>query len=252
MYTVYLITNNVNSKKYVGVTIRSVEERYREHIREAESGSRWLLHCAMRKYGSSNFSLDVLEVDVPDEDAGDRERYYIQFHNTYYVNGYGYNMTLGGNGTVGYVFTDEAKQKISNSMKGHVFSPERNAKVRAAMLGREYKQEWRDALSAARLGRFKGPDNPFFGRKHKPETKKAVSDANTRYAILQIDPKTLEVIREFKNAPEAGKWVVANGYSSALPTTCECRISEVCRKNNLNLSAYTFKWKYKEGQSTNR
>ena len=246
MYTVYLITNQINSKKYVGVTKRNYLERYKEHLHSANSGSTSLIHCAMRKYGTVNFQVSILESDVPDEVAGQREQHYIAELDTFYKNGHGYNMTLGGNGTVGYVFTDDDKRKISDGLRGHVFPESRNRKIQLAMTGRQYKQEWRDALSASRIGRFTGEQNPFYGKHHSEQTKTIVSDKNTKHHVVQIDPDTLEIIQVFKNAAAAGRWVVETGLTSAKPSTCEGRISEVCRANNLNCTAYTYKWQFEE------
>lgn len=35
MYTIYLITNKVNNKKYVGITSKSVEVRFAQHLKAA-------------------------------------------------------------------------------------------------------------------------------------------------------------------------------------------------------------------------
>jgi group I intron endonuclease len=200
----------------------------------------------MRKHGIANFDVVVLESNVPDEQASQKEREYISKFNTSYADGCGYNVDLGGRGNVGYAFTDEARQKISNSMKGHVFPESRNLKIKAAMTGREYKQEWRDALSKSRLGRFTKDENPFYGKHHSEATKSVIGSKNTKYHVLQLDPNTLEIIQIFKNANAAGKWVVEQGLTSAQPDTCAGRIGEVCRLGSLKHTAYTYKWQFKE------
>ena len=48
---IYIITNNVNDKVYVGQTYRSIKERFSEHLR---SNDDCYLHRAMRKYGKSH------------------------------------------------------------------------------------------------------------------------------------------------------------------------------------------------------
>ena len=242
MYTVYAITNKINGKKYVGVTKRSCIERYKEHVISANSGSTYKIHCAMRKYGIDNFELSIIESDVPDEKASQKERYYILKLGTLYSEGKGYNVDPGGRGNVGYVFTEEAKQKISSKLKGHVFPKSRNLKIKAAMTGREYKQEWREALSKSRIGRFTKEENPFYGKHHSDSTKNAIGDKNTKHHVLQLDPDTLEVIQRFKNSTAAGEWVVAHNLTSAKPSTCAGRISEVCKLGGTHHIAYTYKW----------
>ncbi|MBR0261137.1 MAG: helix-turn-helix domain-containing protein [Selenomonadaceae bacterium] len=86
---VYLITNLLDGKKYVGQTTRTLEERFSEHA-EAES----LLGNAICKYGAENFSREVLaECETPEElDA--QERFYIKELDCKHPKGY--NNTDGG------------------------------------------------------------------------------------------------------------------------------------------------------------
>ena len=86
---VYLITNLLDDKQYVGQTTRTLEERFSEHA-EAES----LLGNAIRKYGEENFSHEVLaECETPDE-LDTQERFYIKKLDCKHPKGY--NLTDGG------------------------------------------------------------------------------------------------------------------------------------------------------------
>ena len=67
MNEVYLITNRVNGKRYVGITSRGYQERFKEHIHDALNGSKTILHNAIRKYGQDNFDIILLEDNIPDE-----------------------------------------------------------------------------------------------------------------------------------------------------------------------------------------
>jgi len=49
---VYLITNEVNGKHYVGQTTRTVEQRFKEHME-----SPYPIGKAIRKYGAENFTI---------------------------------------------------------------------------------------------------------------------------------------------------------------------------------------------------
>lgn len=250
MNDVYLVTNIVNDKKYVGITCRGYMVRFKEHIDEALDGSTVIFHNAIRKYGPENFKVELLETDVSDKDIEDKERYYIKKYNTFYISGSGYNMTEGGGGMTGYKHTTLAKKKIHNSLLGHIFPKSRNEKIKQAMLGREYKPEWKRALSESRKGRFTGTDNPFYGKHHSDVTKKLISDRNSKYTILQLDLTTYQILHEFKNLNDAGRWVVANNLSKADYTTCALRIGEVCRNSNVSCTAYGYHWKHGEDQST--
>lgn len=248
MYEVYLITNQINGRQYVGITMRGYVKRFQEHIRYATSSDRHaLLYDDMRKFGTESFTVTLLEDNISDSEAELKESYYIKKYNTYYLSdGGGYNMTLGGHGMSGYVPTDECLSKRSHSMEGHKFNQIRNEKIRQAMVGREYKQEWREALSRARTGRFTGEDNPFFGKHHTQAAKSKIRNSKTKHRVLQLDPKTNEILQTFSCAAEAGEWVVLNEYSTAQPQTCAGRIYLICKQGNLDCTAYTFKWKFQE------
>lgn len=99
---IYKITNNINQKPYIGKTVDSIQERWREHIYEAFSHhSYFLIHQAMRKYGLDNFTIVELE-QCSNDMLSEREQYWIKTINTHFEEGYGYNMTHGGDGTLRY------------------------------------------------------------------------------------------------------------------------------------------------------
>ena len=255
MNEVYMITNRINGKRYVGITCRGYLNRFKEHIHDALSDlpirNTCILHNAIRKYGPDNFEIILLEKDIPDDIAGEKERYYIDLYKTFYEYKIGYNMTRGGGGVVDYRHTEETKRKISNTLKGHKFPESRNNKIKEAMIGREYKQEWRESLSKTRLGRFTKDQNPFYGKHHSDSTKEIISNANSKRRVICVDVDTLETVSVFKNQSEAGRWVVFQGYSTSKPLTCAGRIGEICRNGSLDNIAYGFHWKFEEGQSTN-
>ena len=60
---VYVITNTVNSKVYVGSTKKTLYMRWREHQNAARNGSA-PLHVAMREVGVENFNIKVV-LEVP-------------------------------------------------------------------------------------------------------------------------------------------------------------------------------------------
>ena len=98
---IYKIENKINGKIYIGETARTPERRWYEHIfySMAAGSHRHALQNAIRKYGEQNFSFDVLE-ECPNEELGEREKYYIQKYDSFIKNGKGYNMTFGGDNGV--------------------------------------------------------------------------------------------------------------------------------------------------------
>jgi hypothetical protein len=100
---IYLITNHINGKKYVGQTVNPIYHRWSKHIEEAYGGnkSNSLLHRAIIKYGASNFGINILE-ECADTELNEKEKNYIKQYNTYYTYNKGYNMTWGGEGITKY------------------------------------------------------------------------------------------------------------------------------------------------------
>ena len=100
---IYLITNHINGKRYVGQTVNPIHHRWSKHIEEAYGGnkSNSLLHRAIIKYGASNFGINILE-ECADTELNEKEKNYIKKYDTYYTHNKGYNMTWGGEGVTKY------------------------------------------------------------------------------------------------------------------------------------------------------
>lgn len=94
MSYIYKITNNINGKIYIGKTMRSIKQRWKEHlanIKKEECKNR-PLYRAINKYGVENFSIEKIE-ECSDIILSDREKYWIEYYNSFKN---GYNATQGG------------------------------------------------------------------------------------------------------------------------------------------------------------
>lgn len=102
MAYIYCITNLINSKKYVGKTTTTIEERWKEHCQDSqkERCNKRPLYDAFNKYGIENFKIEELEYVENNQELNDREIYWIQELQTYGHTGY--NATKGGEGTLIY------------------------------------------------------------------------------------------------------------------------------------------------------
>lgn len=91
------IYNFPNGKKYVGQTSQSLQQR-------AKNGAGYIhspaVYNAILKYGWENISIQTFECNSKQE-MDELEQYYIQLYQTY-NSMYGYNLTLGGDGTIKY------------------------------------------------------------------------------------------------------------------------------------------------------
>lgn len=106
-YSLYIATNLVNGKQYVGLT----SEYQKRLISHKCAKSRSSFHIAIKTYGFDNFVFTHIASACDLEAACDLERMLIQQHNTLQPNGY--NMTVGGQiGPAGYKHSAETKQKI--------------------------------------------------------------------------------------------------------------------------------------------
>lgn len=111
---VYCITNMINGKKYIGMTGRTLDERWNAHCSGARNGSPFRFHSAIRKYGEHNFRREVLYENLSIEECRTIEESTIREYDTMVS---GYNAKPGGGG--GWIVPDEKYnewlQKVSNS-----------------------------------------------------------------------------------------------------------------------------------------
>lgn len=108
MFYIYLLENKINNKKYVGQTCQNPETRWRNGSGYKNQG---VIGKAIDKYGWENFSHIILETVETQEEADEREKYYIVFYDTLACNFNGYNVAGGGhkgNPTAG--FSDQQKE----------------------------------------------------------------------------------------------------------------------------------------------
>lgn len=121
IYYVYCYTNKINSKKYIGKT-KNIERRHEQHIKNAKSGrGHSLFHKAINKYGIDLFNLEILYSSILEDDVLEKEIYYVELYKTnVYKYGLdsGYNLTRGGEGRSGYIYSDEKKLLHSQSCQG--------------------------------------------------------------------------------------------------------------------------------------
>ena len=92
-FYVYMHVNKTNSKKYIGIT---GQERIQDRWRSDGSGYKTqVFGRAIEKYGWDNFEHIILESNLSDIEALEKEKYYIQKYNTTNPS-CGYNISEGG------------------------------------------------------------------------------------------------------------------------------------------------------------
>lgn len=201
IYSIYLITNLVNNKKYVGFTSQNPpNKRWNCHI----NGSGITVSNAIQKYDKENFKFEVILQGWDREHVLSMETYFIKEFNTLSPNGY--NLTTGGELTI---YSNESKIKMSIARKGvysgknHPLygkprSDDTKEKLRKANIGKIIPQEIRDKISKSNNGKgrnIKLSDEhkqklrlANLGNSHSQETKDKISKSsmgikNKRYLI---------------------------------------------------------------------
>lgn len=118
---IYKITNIINNKIYIGQTVKTADERLKQHIYTATKHitNTHLAH-AIRKYGQDNFKIEIIDTAKSQEELDYKENYWINALNT--INN-GYNMTDSSPGGNTYLKLSpetliSVKEKISISKKG--------------------------------------------------------------------------------------------------------------------------------------
>lgn len=145
-HVLYEITNNINGKKYTGITWEP-KERWSGHKTTGRSKDRGkVVHDAMRKYGVDNFTFTIVSHFPNRKTAADAEIAAIA------TKQFKYNTAPGGEGGSG-PHTEETKLKISKVNKGRKRTPEQNERNRQAKLGKKQSPEAIEKSAASRRGR---------------------------------------------------------------------------------------------------
>ena len=156
-YTVYIHTNKVNGKRYIGITRQTVQERWRDG---KGYKSCTLFNRAIKKYGWDGFDHKIFAANLTEEEAQNIEKILIKELKTQDPK-FGYNISDGGSTTN---FSEEGLRKLSEQKKGPL-NPN---------YGKIYSAEERARISE----QTRGERNPNYGRKHTVEERRKMSEAN--------------------------------------------------------------------------
>jgi hypothetical protein len=95
---IYLITNKTNEKRYIGLTIQTIDRRWKYHQEQAKANhikSDESLHAAIREFRAENFKIEQVDSGTTKKDLEKKEREWIKKTNTLVP--IGYNISIGGN-----------------------------------------------------------------------------------------------------------------------------------------------------------
>src|ERR1700694_6194578 len=162
---VYLITNTINDKRYVGQTSVPIERRWIQHRCEAKTGAGLHLYKAIRKYGADSFEVIALVTVDTKREADFYETELIKFLDLKNSEK-GYNMTDGGEGRRGIGLSQEVKDRMSANAKAKGIKPPDRTGCKMPPLTEEQRRQRSERLK----GLVRGPTSE--------ETKKKLSLIN--------------------------------------------------------------------------
>ena len=152
-YTVYLRTNKVNGKQYVGQTNNFNKRENQWNCLKGRYANKFLT-SDRALYGLENFVSKVLAETDTREEAWKLEQRYIKELNTKFPNGY--NQAYGGELSTGYKHTEKQKEIWSEQRKGVHSSPSTEFKkgITPWMKGKHHTEESNEKNRQAHLGKI--------------------------------------------------------------------------------------------------
>lgn len=145
-YSLYIHTNKINGKRYIGITKQKPEHRWGvDGCNYKESPH---LYSAIEKYGWDNFEHEIKMSGMTQRDACLLEKHYISHFNSQ-DRRYGYNTLEGGTAPS---LPQETREKIARGLIGNKnglgkpCSEEKKKKISDAQKGRKLTEEHKEKL----------------------------------------------------------------------------------------------------------
>lgn len=168
-HKIYKYTNKINGKVYIGRTCRDLNRR-------AEKDGREYRKCpyfwsAIQKYGWENFEGIILEDNLTDDEATEKETYYIREYNSNNIE-IGYNLTDSSQN-----YSLETREKIGRCNRGRKLSEEQRKRIGDINRGKKLSEETRRKISENHAD-VSGEKNPMWGKHRTEEEKKRIGEAS--------------------------------------------------------------------------
>lgn len=254
-----------NGKYYIGLTTTSLEQRRQEHKYCAKRGETQCLYNALRKYEMID-TFELIEIDTAEtlEELCEMEIRYITEYNSYYMNGKGYNMTFGGEGTNGYVHTEEDKRRASEKTKKQFEDPEaiqqssettkkyyethpEAGKENSERRKKYYQENPNAGKEQSERSKKYYQENPTAGKEQSERMKKYFENPLTRQNILDIKGKN----SPFDIFSKDGTFIKTFAYQIEAKEylqkehniTSTIKISEVLSGTRHSSAGFVFKYK---------
>ena len=164
---IYLITNIVNGKKYVGQHNEPTpDHRFNDHKCRARNGGKGcpVLYDAIRLHGEENFTIEILW-SGPLSELNKKEEYYADIHQSYvHSDPPGYNVAHCGNQPgLGRIVSDEEKVAFGERMRALPRTDEHCARIGvgvAAYIAANPEKQTEKAKKISETLLARGPTGP--------------------------------------------------------------------------------------------
>lgn len=220
---VYLTTNLIDNKKYIG-------DHSTNNIFDSYIGSGKYLKSAIKKYGRRNFRRDILEKFPTKKEAFEAQQKYISEYNTLVPNGYNISPAGGFQNSNGWSL--DSRKKISKAHTGKIISAEIRKKMSESKIGiphngiiwnkdKKWGEETKIKMSKSAKKRLSNKENhPLFGKKFSQESKNKMSASHTGVSLSDEHKNKIKLKISGKNNPMYGitlldKWINKFGVEEA-------------------------------------
>lgn len=191
---IYLVTNNVTGKIYIGQTISTLAARWKGHCNAGKSSRLWL---SIEVHGRSAFSIEKIDEALTKQELDDLERFYIAVYQARNKS-LGYNFERGG---AGKPKSKGAVERVAAKLRGRKVPKHQVEKMAATKIGRA-----RTEAEQAVLDRMTKTNT---GRRHSEESRQKMSQAVTG---RKMQPPTEDHRRKLSEAAKA-QWASGRGHS---------------------------------------
>jgi group I intron endonuclease len=245
---IYLITNTINKKQYIGQTKRAdIEERWRYHKKCSDATIGRYLLAAYKKYGVDKFKFQIICICF-NEDCDKYEEEYIKKFNTLSPNGY--NLKSGGHFSKHH---PDTKIKMSESVKNS-WTEERKKQFSERFSG-ENAPNYGKKISEEQKEKLKQAHKKYWETMSKEEYEKICSERKSRITGTKSSQKVSDALEKGRGLlrKKIGKYdendnllETFQSISEASRSTgiCHSTISSVCLKKGYYKTAGGFVWKY--------
>ena len=230
-----------NGKVYIGITGMPFERRCGKDGRGYAKNP--LFSKAIQKYGWQNIRHEILYRGLTKAQAERKEIELIAEHKSNQRE-HGYNVSSGGeSGTAGVKMDLLTRIKMSEAHKGKNLSDEHKNNLSLSRKGCSFTVEHRQKLSEAKKGKYRGADNPWYGKHPTEDTRAKMRESHLGKQTGANNPKSRSVCQLDKRGNVIGIYdCIADAYRKT--GISQSHIGGVCRQERKTAGGYM--WRYSE------